>query len=51
MQGEVLFVYFNIFLAEFENIKRLQKQNELTEIEQLLVDINIKEYDNNNPLY
>jgi hypothetical protein len=51
MQEEVSLVYFNTFLAEFESIERLQEQNELTETKQLLADINIKEYDNNDLFY
>jgi hypothetical protein len=35
--------YFSVFLVEFESIKGLLEQNELTKIKQLLVDITIDE--------
>jgi hypothetical protein len=39
--------YFSVFLVEFESIKSLSEQNELTETKQLLADITInKEYKN-----
>jgi hypothetical protein len=50
----MLVIYFGIFLAKFESIKGLLfllEQNELTETEQLLAIISIKEYNNNNPPY
>jgi hypothetical protein len=50
-QGEASPVYFNTFLAEFEGVEGLQEQNELTETEQLLADMNIKECDDNDPPY
>jgi hypothetical protein len=42
-----LLVYFSIFLVEFESVKGLLEQNELTETEQLLVNITIdKKHEN-----
>jgi hypothetical protein len=48
----MLVIYFGIFLAEFESIEGLLfllEQSKLTETEQLLAIINIKEYDDNDP--
>jgi hypothetical protein len=44
-------VYFSIFLVEFESVKGLLKQSELTETKQLLVDITINEKHKNEGFF
>jgi hypothetical protein len=49
-KGKASFIYFNTFLVKSENIKGLN-QDELTDIERILANITIKEYDDNDPPY